>query len=226
MPPRYPDPEGLEIHALLPESGCRTAIVLMHGYAMDADDLAPFGSSLGVRAPFFFPRGPCTTPSGRRAWWPIDEEARAEHIRNGARDLAAVYPDGLQGARNLLVRALEDLRKRHDLDRIVLGGFSQGGMLACDTALRANVPIAGLVLLSASRLALNDWAPYKHRLQGTPVFVSHGRQDADLAFEAGERLHDFASAGGARTLWVPFDGGHEIPLPVWRSLRRFLAPIF
>jgi predicted esterase len=26
----------------------------------------------------------------------------------------------------------------------------------------------------------------------------------------------------APVTWVPFDGGHEIPLIVWRALRKFL----
>ncbi len=199
--------------------------MLLHGYAMDAADLEPFGSSLRLPSPFFFPRGPCAASTRGRAWWAIDEEARAEDVRNGARDLAQVYPEGLTAARTVLTRALEELCTQFSLARIVLGGFSQGGMLACDIALRTDLPISGLVLLSASRLALADWNSSRHRLRDVPVFVSHGRQDPDLAFEAGERLHDFAKSALANTTWVPFDGGHEIPLPVWRSLRRFLAPI-
>jgi phospholipase/carboxylesterase len=30
---------------------------------------------------------------------------------------------------------------------------------------------------------------------------------------------------GARVFWVPFDGGHEIPLVVWRGLRKFLRAL-
>jgi phospholipase/carboxylesterase len=216
---------GLEVSALLPERRSAVGVVLLHGYAMDTADLAPFGSSLRLPAAFFFPRGPCTAASQGRAWWPIDEEARAAQVREGARDLAEVYPTGLAAARSQLTRAVEELCTRFSLDQIVLGGFSQGGMLACDTLLRANLPIRGLVLMSASRIALTDWNSNRHRLRDVPVFVSHGRQDPDLAFEAGERLHDFAKSALANTTWVPFDGGHEIPLPVWRSLRRFLAPI-
>jgi phospholipase/carboxylesterase len=56
-----------------------------------------------------------------------------------------------------------------------------------------------------------------------PVFVSHGTADRDLAFSAGERLRDFVLESEARPTWVPFEGGHEIPLIVWRGLRKFLA---
>ena len=35
-------------------------------------------------------------------------------------------------------------------------------------------------------------------------------------------LHDAAIAGGADAEWLAFDGGHVVPLVVWRALRRFL----
>jgi phospholipase/carboxylesterase len=55
--------------------------------------------------------------------------------------------------------------------------------------------------------------------------VSHGRGDTDLAFAAGEALRDLLVSGGAAVTWVPFDQGHEIPLVVWRGLRKFLSTL-
>ena len=57
------------------------------------------------------------------------------------------------------------------------------------------------------------------------MLVSHGTHDTDLAFAAGEALRDFHRNSQARVTWQPFDGGHEIPLVVWRALRRFLAEL-
>jgi phospholipase/carboxylesterase len=53
--------------------------------------------------------------------------------------------------------------------------------------------------------------------------VSHGQADADLAFAAGEALAALLQRGGATVTWVPFTGGHEIPLVVWRAIRKLLA---
>jgi phospholipase/carboxylesterase len=98
-------------------------------------------------------------------------------------------------------------------------------MLACDLLLRDQPPVAALALLSSSRIAADEWEPLGGRLRGLPVLVSHGRSDADLAFSAGEALRDFLVRGGAQVTWVPFEQGHEIPLPVWRSLRKFLLSL-
>ena len=98
-------------------------------------------------------------------------------------------------------------------------------MLSLDWVLRGSRPVDSLVLLSASRLAARDWQSHRGRLRDLPVFVSHGEADQDLSFAAGERLRDFVLESGARVSWVPFAGGHEIPLVVWRGLRKFLAAL-
>ncbi len=201
------------------------AVVLLHGYNMQPADLSPFAHSLGVPALFLMPQGPELCPTGGHAWWDIDGVARERALLAGPRDLVDQYPAGLAAARQHLSRFLGAIAVDFQPRRMVIGGFSQGGMLALDWLLRGSAHADGLVLLSASRLALGDWQPRCARLQGLPVFVSHGETDRDLSFGAGERLRDFVMDGGAQVTWVPFGGGHEIPLVVWRGLRKFLITL-
>jgi phospholipase/carboxylesterase len=210
-------------------------VVLLHGYAMRPSDLSPFAHSLGVPAFFLFPQGPLPSPGGGHAWWGVDEEARAAAIAAGPRDLANEYPPGLPAARLQLERFLDAVATEYGLSRTVtsrtvatrtvIGGFSQGGMLALDWVLRCARDFDGLVLLSSSRVTTNEWLPRRARLARLPVFVSHGAADTDLAYTAGERLRDFVLESEARVTWVPFEGGHEIPLIVWRALRKFLGAL-
>jgi phospholipase/carboxylesterase len=200
-------------------------LVLLHGYAMRPADLSPFAHSLGVPAFFLFPQGPLASPGGGHAWWSIDAEARETAIAAGPRDLANEHPPGLTAARLQLGRFLDAVAAEYQPVRIVIGGFSQGGMLALDWVLRGTRPPDGLVLLSASRIATDEWLPRRDHLQNLPVFVSHGATDTDLAFAAGERLRDFVLESKAPVTWVPFEGGHEIPLIVWRALRKFLGAL-
>ena len=200
-------------------------LVLLHGYAMRPADLSPFAHSLGVPAFFLFPQGPLCSPGGGHAWWGVDEEAREIAIAAGPRDLTNEHPQGLAAARLQLGRFLDAVTTEYHQRRTVIGGFSQGGMLALDWVLRGTRPPDGLILLSSSRLAIEDWLPQRNRLQNLPVFVSHGTTDTDLAYATGERLRDFVLESEARLEWVPFEGGHEIPLIVWRALRKFLGPL-
>jgi phospholipase/carboxylesterase len=241
---------GLRTTAVGPADAPLT-LVLLHGYAMRPADLSPFAHSLGVPAFFLLPEGPVASPIGGQAWWSVDLEARESALARGPRDLTDAYPEGLAAARDQLGQFLQAVATAFQPRRIVLGGFSQGGMLALDWALRgthpsctsrapdrrpatphdttpgtnAAHPVDALVLLSASRLATRDWQPHRARLIDVPVFLSHGTADQDLAFAAGERLRDFVLESGARTSWVPFAGGHEIPLVVWRGLRKFLSAL-
>ena len=213
---------GLRTTLVEPAGTADCTVVLLHGYAMTPGDLVPFARSLRLPFLFAFPEGPLSAEPGGRAWWTIDATARATSLRAGSRDLQAEYPTGRAEARSRLRVMLADLRVRGSAAPLVLGGFSQGAMLACDHAIVDGARIDGLVAMSASRIAIDDWTPSLGRLSGLPAFVSHGREDPDLAFGAGEGLRDTLAASGAAVTWVPFDGGHGIPLVVWRELRRFL----
>jgi phospholipase/carboxylesterase len=203
----------------------RTLVVLLHGYSMTAQDLAPFGRSLGLPARFLFPQGPLPAVPAGRAWWPIDREARAARQAQGPRDLSDLMPQGLPRAREQFARYIDACRERFRPERLVVGGFSQGGMLACDWLLHGAAPVDALLLMSASQLNAGAWQLQRGRIADLPVFISHGQTDADLSFAAGERLRDFARDAGARVTWTPFAGGHELPLTVWRAVRKFLQPI-
>jgi phospholipase/carboxylesterase len=201
------------------------ALVLLHGYAMQPADLTPFAHSLGVPALFLVPQAPVSSPAGGYGWWEVDVEARKRNMAAGARDLAGEYPRGLGDARVQLGQFLDAVATEFKPGRIVIGGFSQGGMLSLDFVLRGSSAVDGLILMSASRVALEDWQPRRARLHGLPVFVSHGEADRDLAFAAGEALRDFVLDSGAQVSWVPFESGHEIPLVVWRGLRKFVRAL-
>lgn len=198
--------------------GSRLVVVMLHGRNMQAADLAPFGASLGIDAHFVFPDAPLAAEPGR-TWWPVASEARLRE--HGARDLHAMHPAGRGEARAMLGALCDEAASGK---RLALVGFSQGGMLAMDYVLHGG-RVDALALLSSTRIAFDEWQPLLPRLAGLPVLVAHGRDDGELSFAAGEALRDAALAGGARVTWLPFEGGHGIPLPVWRALRRFLAPL-
>jgi phospholipase/carboxylesterase len=184
-------------------------------------DLAPFAQALADDAYWLFPDAPLdlrARADGTRArtWWPVDSEARIRRMAAGAMELSQMDPPGRAEARELLDGALAAVTQA----RVILVGFSQGGMLAMDYVLHGGRRPAALALLSSTRIAIADWEPRAAALAELPVLVAHGRADAELAFHAGELLRDFAIAGGAQVTWLPFDGGHELPFVVWRALRK------
>jgi phospholipase/carboxylesterase len=202
--------------------GTERTVVLLHGYAMRPEALAPFARSLGLPGRYHFPHAPHPAAPGGCSWWPINEDARAQQVARGPRDLADEHPQERASARAVLANILRDPQLCPAGSPLVVVGFSQGGMLACETILNEAVHVDGLVLLSSSRLAFDEWQPRSSRLAGLPVLIAHGRFDQDLAFSAGEKLRDWLIEAGASVEWLPLDAGHEIPLQAWRALRNFL----
>jgi phospholipase/carboxylesterase len=207
----------------------RPCVILLHGFAMTPEDLAPFARALGAPATFFFPRGGVTAhradEPAARGWWPVDVAARERTVSRGPRDLSAQHPAGVDAARERLSRFVETLRSSFAPSHLIVGGFSQGAMLSLDWMLLGDASVDGLVLLSAARIRGDLWEPRWSRLSGVPVYQSHGQNDPDLSFAAAAKLRDRMVAAGAQVEWQEFAGGHEAPLVVWRSLKRFIQRI-
>ncbi|MCE9573031.1 MAG: hypothetical protein K8W52_07730 [Deltaproteobacteria bacterium] len=211
-------------------AGARVAMILVHGTAMTPADLAPFAHSMALPGPTYLPLGPIDSelvpgvPQGR-AWWPTDAAERLACLAQGARDLADTHPVGLEAARARF-DGLLDAVLATGVPTIVVG-FSAGGMLAFDALVHRARPIAALALLSSCRIGAAAHAALlpQRPLAGVPTLISHGDADDDLAFFAGEALRDAAIAAGADVTWLPFAGGHQVPLVVWRRLRKLALAI-
>lgn len=214
-------------------SGNGPVVILLHGYGAPGDDLVVLGDVLkgpaGTR--WIFPEGPLPLSMGygdARAWWLIDmARLEADRAAGRVRDLSADVPRGLPQARQALETFLTLLPSMIPLEyqRTIIGGFSQGAMLTCDLVMRTAFPFAGLVQLSGSLLAKQDWRSSIAKRTGLPVFQSHGTLDPILPYVMAERLRDELIAAGLTVQWHSFRGGHEIPEPVLSRLHGFITTV-
>jgi phospholipase/carboxylesterase len=202
-------------------------VILLHGWGASGSDLVPLAAELAAPGRLFvFPEAPLAGAWGGRAWWHLDMVA-LEAARAGGRDrdLRATIPDGLPEARARILALLDEIERRTHLppSALVLGGFSQGAMLAVDAGLAADPHPAALVALSGTLVSESTWtAALATARPPIPVFLSHGRLDPVLPFRLAEALHALISTSGHPVTWVPFQGGHEIPGDVLVELAAFL----
>jgi len=211
-----------------------TTCVLLHGFGAPGDDLVGIAGEIDAGVRFVFPAGPLELGGlygDSRAWWMLDLARLEEGLRRGGPlSRQDEIPDGLSEARGQVMQLLDQLAARFSVpaNRLVLGGFSQGAMLALDVALHRDAPPAGLILMSGTLIAESIWQPRMASLVGVPVMLSHGRQDGLLPFSVAEVLRDRLAAAGASVDWQPFSGGHEIPRSVIAAagnlLRACAAP--
>lgn len=204
---------GLTTRIVEPANATLTC-VLMHGFGAPGDDLVSLAEAftdLPVR--FVFPAAPLELGGlygDARAWWMLDLAAiEADQRRGIPRDRRNEIPNGLVEARTQMLALLDTLT-----GPLVIGGFSQGAMMALDLALHRATPPAGLALMSGTLLAESIWQPRMPSLAGVPIMISHGQHDGLLPFAMAELLRDKLAEAGAKVSWQPFAGGHEIPMKV------------
>jgi phospholipase/carboxylesterase len=133
-------------------------------------------------------------------------------------------PPGMAEASASVVAMLEALERDMSVpaERVVLGGFSQGSMLALDVALRTTRPLAGIALLSSTLLAKDEWVPRMAGRSGLAVFQSHGTEDPVLPFPIAEKLRRALVDAGLDVSFTSFDGAHGIPPQVMRDFGQWL----
>jgi phospholipase/carboxylesterase len=212
-------------------------VVLCHGFGAPGDDLVPLGPALMEQAPqlaprtrFVFPEAPLSLsqlglPYGR-AWWKIDFDrlSAARDPQSGAR-LSQETPEGLPKARRMLLAVIDELTRQMPAgpSALVLGGFSQGAMLATDVALRLAEAPAGLIVLSGTLICEPDWRKRAPARSGLAVFQSHGTQDPLLPYKRAIALRDLFQQSGFAVDFLSFDGGHTIPVEALQRAAGFLV---
>lgn len=216
-------------------SGEGPMVVLMHGFGASGTDLVPLWRQLAVPpgTRFAFPEAPIELENlmpgyDSRAWWMIDMERLDRAVRTGEiRDLSNEVPVGMAEANAQIQAMLDELEARFSVPSagLVLGGFSQGAMLACDVALRSARKLSGLVILSGTLLDESNWTRLMPSRRGLPVFMSHGRADPLLPFALAERLRDCLAAAGLTPEFVPFSGGHGIADSALHALSAFITRV-
>jgi phospholipase/carboxylesterase len=217
----------------------KLAMIVMHGFGATGEDLVPIAeeivhrdTSLVDSVKFIFPAAPLEPEEmldyGGRAWWPIDiAKLQRAMMLGDFRDLREELPELLPAARKHVLGIIDEVRaeKGWGLDRFVLGGFSQGSMLATDVALRLPEPPAGLVIWSGTLLCEEHWKALMPNRAGLRVIQSHGRQDQILPFAAAEWLRDALTAAGLNVEFLPFNGPHTISQAAIEATVRLLSDL-
>lgn len=207
--------------AYVPEGdGPFPTILAIHGFGASAHDLlglAPFlrgGESL-----MLCPQGPIGVGMPDRpgvvvgwAWFPISGGG-------------AVDPDEFGRASRALSAFVDEALERYPVDRrkVLLLGFSQGGVMAYDLFLRQPERFAGLAALSSwLPPALAERIPPSDALKGAPVLVVHGTRDPMIPVERGQESRDALLRTGVALTYREFDMEHEIAPDALRALVEWI----
>jgi len=201
------------------------AVIWMHGLGADGNDFLPIVDELGLTnlaLRFVFPHAPLmpvTINMGMRmpAWYDIRyQQLNRDEDR-----------EGIERSKKRIDAIIESLNQQGIASqRIVLAGFSQGGVMALFCGLRHEKPLAGIMALSCY-LALADsskaeaTAANKH----TPIFMAQGIYDPVVPYATAVNARETLSDLGYSVEWHEYPMQHSVCIEEIRSIGTWLKKV-
>lgn len=185
--------------------GPHPTIIALHGWGASAHDLFGLAPLLyGGEALVLAPEGPIAFPVGPgldgHGWFPLS---------GGGPPDPAAFAQGAADVESFLEYAFE--RYPIDRGRVLLLGFSQGGVMAYDAFLRRPERFAGLAALSSWLApALVEAHPPTEAEAGKPVLVMHGTRDSMIGIDRAHVARELLAERKLELTYREFEMGHEI----------------
>ena len=201
--------------------GPQAAVIWLHGLGADGHDFEPIVPELELAQPvrFVFPHAPVrpvTINQGMRmrAWYDIFQ------FGGGPED-----EPGIRASQRLVETLIEEEKKR-GRSKIVLAGFSQGGAIALQTALRHPERLAGVLALS-TYLPLNATLEAERSAAnaGLPIFMAHGQYDDIIPLRRAEQSRQILERLGYPVEWHAYPMPHAVCPAEIEDISAFLRRI-
>lgn len=191
-----------------PVERCKAIFLFFHGFGADEHQ---FDFFLGHH-----PEIALITPkSESEGWWPLNvmEWAMALQQPDGLLRKVQETPRGLVEARAKAVAFVQQLLGRAPPGtRLLIGGFSQGGVMATDLALSLPAELGTIYLaaFSAFPVSLGYWQERAH-VANIQSLVTHGRADNVVPFAASSLMVQvLKTRGDDKVEFCPHAGAHTL----------------
>jgi phospholipase/carboxylesterase len=198
-------------------------VIWMHGLGADASDFEPIVPLLELARPirFVFPNAPVrpvTINAGMkmRAWYDIDPGAPLSgdrEIRESAASIERLIER--EGERGIPAK------------RIVLAGFSQGGVIALHLGLRHAAGIGGIMALSTY---LHDPEHLTDEVSfagiDAPIFMAHGLMDPMIPIGRAVTSREALRQLGYQVEWREYSMGHQVCPEEIKDIAEWLSRIY
>jgi phospholipase/carboxylesterase len=208
----YTTQESAENIVLNPSATPAAAVIWLHGLGADGFDFVPIVEELRLPATlpvrFLFPHAgtrPITINNGfvMRAWYDITSlgGARTTEDEAGIRESEGVVRGYIE----------QQIESGIAADRIIIAGFSQGGAIALQTALRYPRRLGGVMALSTYlplRQTLAKEADAANR--DVPILMCHGSYDPMVPLALGEASREALQGLGYGVDWRTYPMQHQV----------------
>merc|ERR1711871_1330467 len=125
---------------------------------------------------------------------------------------------------------IQDLIKKEldsGIERIAVGGVSQGAAMAIYTAINSEVPLKSV-------FAISGWIPLHHKLAPLvdavtpesfpPIMLAHSAKDPIVDIKYGRKAKELLKKWGLKVKWREFPSeGHGVPDLYWQEVLAYLS---
>lgn len=201
----------LEFVEVKPTGAYDAVVIWLHGLGDSGNGFAPIVPEFKLPADstirFIFPHAPLrpiTVNNGMtmRAWYDIS----SLDFSNRA-DVAGVK-DSAQKVEKLIEA---EIASGIPSERILLAGFSQGGVIAMHLGTRYSKKLAGIMALSTYMSQPEKLSAEAHAAnKSTPIFCAHGQQDEVVPMFLGHAAYKVLAENGYPVVWKDYLMQHNV----------------
>ena len=198
--------EYIEFETKTPAKAC---VIWLHGLGADGYDFQPVVPALelddDVGIKFVFPHAPhmsVTINNGAimPAWYDISGLDKTAKI-------------DLTGIRQSVQQIYHIIHKVNStgipFSKIIIAGFSQGGLIATEAALSFHRPLAGLLSIS-SYFPTPQWTLIKNCNRNLSALVCHGTHDDMVNHNLGKKTYESLTRIGCDAEFKTYSTGHNV----------------
>lgn len=204
-----------------------SSIIWLHGLGADGHDFESLVAELRLpeklRIKFIFPHAPVqpVTINGgfpMRAWFDI----------YGLDKTSAQDELGIRKSQQSVEKLIDEtIKSGIPSERIIIGGFSQGGALALHLAIRYGKKLRGAIGLS-TYLPLADFATAEKSQANDKIaiFLAHGKFDNIVPYQFGEISHEFLKTLDYPVTWKDYPIAHSVCAEEIDDISRWIQTCF
>ena len=172
-------------------------VFVLHGRGADAQDLADLAPMIGHKYRYVFPNAPAPF-----------EPAPGFQFGYTWFDGWPAEPESIRKSRALILKFIDEVLERYPTPpgKVILSGFSQGGLMSLDVGFRIPEKLAGIVVMSGA-LYEQDPPPFSGDL---PVLIVHGNADDMIPVLAARRTRRVLESHGVEPEYHEFPMGHFV----------------
>ena len=193
-------------------------IILLHGFGAHMGDLASLAPAIDPKGyVYIFPNAPIPFEIGASATgygWTYPRRIPQELRR----------ADDVDSVVEMLATLVDEVTAQYAIEpgQIVLGGFSQGGMMTYRYGLPNPGLFKGLAALSAVAPDAETMRKMLPEDRSQPIFVGHGTSDMMITVQMARDTLEFLKAEGYAPVYQEYPMAHEISQQTLADLTEWI----